>query len=255
MASRRSFRDRFFTPPVARAIMSPLGILLAGAGAAVGIVVGLPVAGVVALGGAAWAARVATAVPRDQRGDRIDPFALGEPWRRFVSDAKQAQTKFDAAVGRADAGPLRERLREIAARVSEGVAECWRVAQRGEALTDARQQIDSDQAQIELDEVMAEWSGPARVDSPTARTVEALKAQLASAARMDEIIVDTRDRLRLLNARLDEAVARAYELSVQASDVADLSGLGDDVDGLVGEMEALRQGLEEAGGQTATGTA
>ena len=69
---------------------------------------------------------------------------------------------------------------------------------------------------------------------------------------MDEVILDTRDRLRLLNARLDEAVARAYELSVQASDVADLSGLGDDVDGLVLEMEALRQGLEEAGGQAAT---
>ena len=54
------------------------------------------------------------------------------------------------------------------------------------------------------------------------------------------------------NARLDEAVARAYELSVQASDVADLGGLGNDVDNLVVEMEALRQGLEEAGGQAAT---
>ena len=69
---------------------------------------------------------------------------------------------------------------------------------------------------------------------------------------MDEVIVDTRDRLRLLNAQMDEAVARAYELSVQASDVADLSGLGNEVDSLVLEMEALRQGLEEAGGQAAT---
>ena len=33
---RPSFRDRFFTPKVARAIMSPLGIVLSGAGAAVG---------------------------------------------------------------------------------------------------------------------------------------------------------------------------------------------------------------------------
>ena len=252
MAPRRSFRDRFFTPPVARAITSPLGILLAGAGAAVGIVVGLPIAGVVAVGAAAWGARVAVAVPKDAKGDRIDPFALGEPWRRFVSDAVQAQNNFNRAVERADPGPLRERLREIGGRIGEGVEECWRVAQRGEALAEARGQIDTRQAQVELEEVMSEWSGPARVDSPAARTIEALKAQLASAERMDRVIVDTRDRLRLLNARLDEAVARAYELSVQASDVEDLTGLGEDVDGLVGEMEALRQGLEEAGGQAAT---
>ena len=41
--STSSFRDRFFSPKVARAMMSPLGIVLAGAGAAAGIVVGLPV--------------------------------------------------------------------------------------------------------------------------------------------------------------------------------------------------------------------
>ena len=44
---------------------------------------------------------------------------------------------------------------------------------------------------------------------------------------------------------MDEAVARAIELSVRGGDV-DLGGLGNDVEGLVGDMEALRQGLEEA---------
>ena len=55
---RRSFRDRFFTPPVARAITSPSGILLAGATVSAGILVGLPLAGVLAVGAAAFAARV-----------------------------------------------------------------------------------------------------------------------------------------------------------------------------------------------------
>ena len=63
--SRRSFRDRFFTPPVARAITSPSGILLAGAGASAAILAGLPIAAIAGLGAAAWAARVAVAVPRD----------------------------------------------------------------------------------------------------------------------------------------------------------------------------------------------
>ena len=49
--------------------------------------------------------------------------------------------------------------------------------------------------------------------------------------------------------RGSEAVARAIELSVGATDDAELTGLGGDVDNLVGEMEALRQALEETGGR------
>ena len=45
-----------------------------------------------------------------------------------------------------------------------------------------------------------------------------------------------------------EAVARAVELSVHADSVSDVAPLGADVDSLVGELEALRQGLEETGG-------
>ena len=37
----RSFKDRFFTPKVARAIMSPLGIVLFGAGTAGAVLGGL----------------------------------------------------------------------------------------------------------------------------------------------------------------------------------------------------------------------
>ncbi len=52
--------------------------------------------------------------------------------------------------------------------------------------------------------------------------------------------------------RLDEAVARAVELSLRVDDPVELGGLGDDVDRLVGEMEALRRGIEETAGQAAT---
>jgi hypothetical protein len=63
---------------------------------------------------------------------------------------------------------------------------------------------------------------------------------------MDRVLADTRSRLQLLDARRDESVTRAIELSVQ-SGPEDLTGLGDDVDGIVTEMEALRQALEEEG--------
>jgi hypothetical protein len=245
--TKRSFRDRFLSPPVARAITSPSGILLAGAGASAAILVGLPIAAIVAVGAAAWATRVAVAVPRDSSdAQHIDPFALQDPWRGFVRGALGARNKFDEAVRNARRGPLRERLTEIGGRLDDAVSECWRVARRGQALTDARSQLDTTNARREL--ASLDQASPSQ-----SKTAEALQAQIASAQRVDATITDARDRLRLLDARMDEAVARAIELSVRDGDV-DLGGLGNDVEGLVGDMEALRQGLEEAD-RTAPGVA
>lgn len=245
--TRRSFRDRFLTPPVARAITSPLGIVLAGAGASAAILAGLPIAAIIGVGAAAWAVRVAVAVPRNATDARhIDPFALQDPWRTFVRNAQQARRKFDDAVHNARGGPLKDRLSGIGARLDDAVSECWRVARQGQALGDARRQLDTSEAEREL--AALDQSSPSQ-----SRTAEALQAQIASARRLENTIIDTRDQLRLLDARMDEAVARAVELSVRGGD-ADLGGLGNDVDGLVGDMEALRQGLEEAE-QASPGTA
>ena len=237
--ARRSFRDRFFTPPVARAMTSPLGIVLAGVGAAAGILTGGGIFAAIGLGVAAWAGRIAAAVPRDPRPDRIDPFTLGEPWRRAVQDALQAQARFEEAVSETRKGPLRERMEEIAGRIDTGVDEAWRVARQGQALVEARRRIDTKDAVRELAEVEG------RQGAAYERTAESLRAQLASAQRLEATIDDARARLRLTNARLDEAVARAAELSVAAHDVEQLQGLGDDVDALVTDLEALRLGLEE----------
>jgi hypothetical protein len=247
--ARLRFRDRFLTPPVARAITSPLGILLAGAGAAVGIVAGLPVIAAAGIGAAAWAVRVAVAIPRAPAQERIDPFTLRDPWRQFVREALDAQRRFDRAVQRAAAGPLRDRLSTIADRLDTGVRECWRIAQHGQDLVDARTQMDVEGARRELGAARQQGGG-------LPGTVEALQAQVDTAERIERVIQDTRDRLRLLDARLDEAVVRALELSVQATAADQLGDLGNDVDGVVGEMEALRQALEETGGGTpAAGTA
>src|SRR3546814_17865513 len=80
--------------------------------------------------------------------------------------------------------------------------------------------------------------------------MEALRAQLATVERLEGVIGGADGRLRLLNARLDEAAARTIELSVRASDVSDLGGLGRDADDMVDEMEALRQAIEETSGGT-----
>jgi hypothetical protein len=243
---RRSFRDRFFTAPVARAITSPSGILLAGATASAGILIGLPLAGVLAVGAAAFAARVVVAVPRDSRErPRIDPSSLRDPWRRFVKEALDARRRFDGAVRDARSGPMRDRLSEIASRIDDGIDDCWRIARQGQALTEARKRLDADDAARELAQITGTASDPPEEGSALRKTVESLQAQLESAQRMDKTISETKDQLRLLDARLDEAAARAIELSVHAADEAELSVLSDDVDGLVGDLEALREGMDE----------
>lgn len=240
-------------------MLSPSAFLAAGAAAAAAILAGaLPLAPVAAV--AAWVGRVALAVPRRRGGERIDPFAVGEPWRRFVQDAQQAKSRFDKVVAGTAPGPLQERLKAIGGRIEDGVTACWRIARQGHNLQGGLRQFDLNEITREEAEVAAERS---RVDShdPAAtaleRTQQALAAQRASYERLHTVWQDAQTRLRVLNAQLDEAVARAVEISLHPSDVAAASPLGTDVDALVGELESLRQALEETSatpGASASGT-
>jgi ABC-type phosphate transport system auxiliary subunit len=62
---------------------------------------------------------------------------------------------------------------------------------------------------------------------------------------MDEVIDDTLSQLRLLDARLGEAVVRMLELSAQAEVALAVPQLSSEVDDLVTDLEALRQAVEE----------
>jgi hypothetical protein len=257
-----SFRDRFFTRQVARAITSPLGILLGGGVAAVTIVAGVPLVAALPLGVAAWAGKVALSMPRARRGERIDPFTLQEPWRRYVQEALQARNRFDEAVGRTRAGPLRDHLAEIAARMHTGVEESWLIAKRGQTLVEARRGIDLADVERQLAEVTGaqgpgagDAGGSGTADPSLARVAQSLEAQRATAERLDRVIGQAHSELRMLDARLDEAVARTLELSAHATADTMVEGLGTDVDALVTEMESLRQALEETSGTAHHGLA
>lgn len=66
--------------------------------------------------------------------------------------------------------------------------------------------------------------------------------------------METRQRLELLDAQLDEAVAGVVELSLRQGDPAEAGALGNRVGGLVGEMESLRLALESRARQPADAT-
>ena len=261
MASR-SFRDRFWSPPVARAVTAPGSILLAGAAAAVAVVATAPlalpvsiVAGVVA-GAGAYGARVLAAVPGAREGrPRVDPFQLQEPWRRFVSDAQAAHGRLREIVRSSAPGPLRETLESISARLDEGVDEIWRICQQGHALVAARQRIDVDSPRRELADIERQPSETWAAGTRLGQTADALRAQIASAERMDAVIEDAIGRVRLLDARLDEAVARAAELASGTGGTSLAASVSGDVEGIVTEMEALRLALDELDHRSVPGPA
>jgi hypothetical protein len=239
--------------------MSPSAIVLAGAGMAGAILGGLPIAAAAGIGAAVWATRVALGIPRGPKREKVNPNAVQDPWRTMVREALSAQQHFDSTVARMRQGPLRERLAGVGDRIADGVQECWRIACQGNNLQTAYWQLDVKSIQMDLAQLQAERKAAHGDNDHTAsldRAIEAVKSQLVSAERIRSVAEDASDRLRVLDAQLDEAVARAVELSVQADDVGDISPLGNDVDSLVGELESLRQGLEETHGtQGAAGTA
>jgi len=247
-------RDHLRSRRVANAMVSPLGLAAGGGAAAVSVLAGLPVAAAAGIGVAAWATRVAVAIPRRQRKPEIDPFTVGEPWRGFVLDARRARRRYHEALGSLSPGPLRDRLGEVGTRIDDATGEVWDIARAGHGLSGARRHIDTLALgrQLEALEAAGQSGGadplasPLEI-SPSEETAASLRSQLESAARLDEAISSTERRLQALTARLGEVVTRAIEVSAQpGADVA-VTSLGEDLTNLVDQMEALRLALGETG--------
>ena len=235
---------------LAEAIMSPSSLLVAGAVGGLAVAATGPIGLVVGVG--AWLVSTVFKLRRpslamgSSQATRIDPFAVSEPWRQHVQSALAAKLRFDRLVQSTPNGPLKERLRSVANRVDEGVDEVWTIAQRGHRLASSIDDLRINQVRTELRN--AESAIQRNSDSSRAGTLQStrdsLRSQLDSAERLAAKGLSTIDRLRELDAKLDELVARGTELSIAGSDDA-FEDLRSDVDAVVTEMEALRRGMEE----------
>jgi hypothetical protein len=255
-----SFRDRFFSPPVGRALTSPSGILALGAGAAVGVLATIGTGGLAPLlGGIAGAVvgyggRVALAIPKKGTGPHIDPFGVNEPWRHAVKDAVRARTRFNDALSTFRSGPLRDTLHTLEDQLDRAVEEVWEVAKQGQLIADARKRIDDREIRWELQQAAAQIPAGGEATSTQARTIGSLNAQLESAARMDGLMASTYDELSLLNARLDETVTQAIELSV-TNRTGGLAPVGSEVDAIVDQLSSLRRAMGDVSGAPGPTTA
>lgn len=240
---KRSLRDLVFTRRVATRMTAPVATLGAGVGAAVPIALGVPVwlAGVSAM--CVWVGVVVPEVlasrhPREQ----VDTTPLPEPWASFVAEAEDAAERYRRAIAGLPDGAVADRLDEIGHRVTDGVNECRRIARRGAALDAATHTFEDPQVLTSRLRALDNASDPT-----TEATRAALQAQLDSAARVKATRDEVKAKLQLLDARLDEAVARAVELAVgtETLDHAAAGSLSTTVDAVVSDMESLRQAVEE----------
>lgn len=188
---------------VARTAASPVALGVAGATALVTLLAGVSLGGIVSITVLCWlvAGGLLLVARRSGTGeDRIDPFAVGEPWRHYVKGSLTARNRFDEARRHTRPGPLRDRLDDLRRSIDAGVQECWRVARQAQTVSDARRRIDAPALRRRLASLEESGNEPA---------ADAVRAQLGSAERLDGVISETTQRLETLEARLTEAVARA----------------------------------------------
>lgn len=232
--------SRRLEPTVFLAMISPITVGLVVGGIALGRITTGSWAIAAAVGVAVWVVRVVASIFVARRirslAPRIDPFALRDPWRPFVRDALRARQRLDDSIAHADAGPLRDRLLEVAGRMTEAVEITWDVARRGQQLTDARRAID-----LPAIERTIERTG---TDDPRHR---AAVAQRDSRARLAAREDATRDRLEILEARIGETVVRASELATRSGGATGIEELEAQVGDMVTELDSLRIALDEIG--------
>lgn len=233
------FRDRFFTPRTAKAIMSwriavgvGVGIAMAVAGLGIGVALGVGIG--------VYAATVFAAMPAGPKRPSIDPFVLSEPWRQLMQQAQASGRRLRATVDGVDDGPLKQQLSSIADQLDRGLDEAWQIATRGDEIDDLVRELDPTRLRSKLTTLQAQLASSPTTDTEAAIT--SVERQLATADRLKAQSAETADSLRRTQTQLDELVARASEVRVG---MADTVAYARDVDELVIKLEALHQAVEE----------
>jgi len=186
----------------------------------------------------------------------LDPWSVPEPWRQLLHQAMDAQSRFDHSVADWPAGPIRERLTDLQPRVWADVEHVGTIAKRGAALSGwvagvagtgrpSAQQLADKLRAAEAERTRAA-AGSERYAS-LERTEEALAAQIRALHNASEAESMVADRLRVIVARLDEAVTSLLVLGAGGGET-EADTLTASLDEINDEITSLSRGLAEASG-------
>jgi hypothetical protein len=175
--------------------------------------------------------------PPDDPLAHVDPAAAPRRFAGVVADALAARRRYREMVAGLPAGAVRDRLAATGERVDAGVSAVWATVVRAGELERLLATLDPERVTDEYKRAKRSGSDPA--------LEAALAQQFGSVQRLLNALDDTEERLRLLDARLSAAVARAAEVALGGGAGAD--DVGAELDGVVDELSALRAALDEVG--------
>lgn len=165
----------------------------------------------------------------------VDPGVVPRRFAEAVAEAVGARLRFRHVLDGLRPGPLRDRLGELSPKVDAGVLAVWETVQRAA-------EVERIAAGLDADGVLADYKRARRDPSTPPELMAALEERFESVQRLLNVVDDVDQKLRLLDARLGAAVARAAELAVVATD--DPSGaLGAELDAVVSELGHLRDSM------------
>lgn len=167
----------------------------------------------------------------------VDPAAAPRRFAGVVAGAVESRRRYREMVSSLRPGPVRDRLAATGERVDAGVEAVWAAATRAGELERLLGSLDPER-------VTADYKRAKRSSADPALEA-ALSQSFASVQRLLNSLDDTEERLRLLDARLSAAVARAAEVALGGGTGAD--EVGAELDGVVEELTTLRTALDEVG--------
>lgn len=167
----------------------------------------------------------------------IRPEAVPRRFAGAVAEALGARRRFLELLDGLRPGPVRDRLEATAPRVDAGVVAVWDLVLRAGEVERVLDTLDPERVTHEYKQ--------ARRSGLDASAMAAYEARFASVQRLLNTVEDIDERLRLLDVRLDAAVARAAEVVLGAGAGAD--ELDAELTAVVDELGALRSALDEVG--------
>jgi hypothetical protein len=179
--------------------------------------------------------------PRQPEGP-VDPVQLDtlEPrWRSAVEETLASRARLHDLVAQAGTGPLRDRLASLTERLDAGVVAAWQTASRAQATSRTVTSMDLDRVTAQLKDARRRGAGA---------EAELLAEQHAALNQLSNAVDDAAERLRLLDLRLDTAVARAAQLVLRPDAVEALAAVDQELGAVVEEIDALRAGFDAVGG-------
>jgi hypothetical protein len=165
----------------------------------------------------------------------VDPATVPRRYAGHVASALESRRRWQQVAASMREGAVQSRLVELGTQVDTGVLAVWDTVQR---MVEIERVVDA----LDIERVTTELKRVRRDPAADPAMVEALNARFVSVQRMMNSLDDADARLRLLDARLGAAVARAAELVLVPGGQ---SPAGDELGAVVVELGALRAALDE----------